>query len=523
MAVPTSTTLEDIYPDDALSTEKPRWQELLSRFQNLYGHRPGFVARSPGRVNIIGEHIDYSLYEVLPMAITADILLAVSVNSNAETECPTIRIANLNNSKYPSSQFELPSNGDVSIDASSHDWVNYFKAGLRGALEVLRVNRGEEEGFLPSSMDILVHGTVPSGGGLSSSAAFVCASALAVMKANSKDNVDKQDLVNLAVVSERAVGVNSGGMDQSASVFSLQGSAIYVSFKPTIYARLVEFPATKPEMTFLVAQSFVAADKHVTGPIHYNLRVMECSLAAQFLASKLGLKRSLPEDSSPLRVSLRGFQDTYFEEVDGIKDNTKTSISEFTKQLEALVQLAQEHLDQADGYSREDIASVIGISVQELNHRFTSRVPVRAERFFLRQRALHVFSEAIRVTRFMSLLSSSSDQGEQLLKNLGSILNETQTSCREMYDCSCPEIDELCKLALDAGAYGSRLTGAGWGGCSVHLVPQAKVGAIKKAWEMGYYRKQFPNITEEKLAEAVVVSKPGNGSSILEIKETTLV
>ncbi len=164
-----------------------------------------------GEADIVPQHIDYSLYEVLPMAITADVLLAVSVTPNSDKGCPVVRIANVNGSKYPSSEFEIPGDGNVPIDASSHDWVNYFKAGLRGALEMLRANRGDSDSFMPSSMDLLVHGTVPSGGGLSSSAAFVCASALAVMKANGKDNVDKQDLVNLAVVSERAVGVNSGG------------------------------------------------------------------------------------------------------------------------------------------------------------------------------------------------------------------------------------------------------------------------------------------------------------------------
>ena len=65
--------------------------------------------------------------------------------------------------------------------------------------------------FKPKSMKILVDGTVPTGGGLSSSAAFVTASALAVMVANGEQTVDKTKLTELAIVSERAVGVNSGG------------------------------------------------------------------------------------------------------------------------------------------------------------------------------------------------------------------------------------------------------------------------------------------------------------------------
>jgi galactokinase len=53
-------------------------------------------------------------------------------------------------------------------------------------------------------------------------------------------------------------------MDQAASVFSVSGSALYVSFKPSLDYTNIEFPTTDPELTFVTAQSFVAADKHVT-------------------------------------------------------------------------------------------------------------------------------------------------------------------------------------------------------------------------------------------------------------------
>ncbi|KAI9810450.1 MAG: galactokinase [Thelocarpon impressellum] len=293
--------------------------------------------------------------------------------------------------------------------------------------------------------------------------------------------------------------------------------ALYVSFKPSLTARAIQFPSTKPEMVFLIAQSFVAADKHVTAPVCYNLRVVECSLAAAVLAKKLGLKRDLPQDAGPLAVSLRGLQDAYFEEKEGVKDNDKTSVLDFEQQLKALVKMTKDNLGQMDGYTREEISEILGMSVNQLNERYMSKFSVRAERFLLRQRALHVFTEAVRVLDFMSLLSSPPGDAESLPRQLGSILNETQKSCREQYDCSCPELDELCELALKAGAYGSRLTGAGWGGCSVHLVPEDKVDAVKEAWETEYYRKRFPEISEEKLAEAVVVSKPGSGSCIFRI------
>jgi galactokinase len=311
-------------------------------------------------------------------------------------------------------------------------------------------------------------------------------------------------------------------MDQSASVFGLRGSALYVSFKPSLVATAVPVPATKPEITFIVAQSFVAADKHVTAPVCYNLRVVECSMAAVFLAKIFRLK-DLPTDSGPLGVSLRGFHDAYFEQHEGIPDNSKTPIHEFQNQLEKLYKLVEDYLHQEEGYTREQIAVVLGLSVDALNERFTATCPVRADRFMLRQRALHVFSEAIRVIKFKALLSSPPSDGETLPKALGDLMNETQDSCRDVYECSCPELDELCDLARSAGAYGSRLTGAGWGGCCVHLVPKEKVEAIKQVWETKYYRKKWPDISDEKLRDAIVVSEPSSGSFLFKVTGDSVV
>lgn len=209
--VPIANSLEDIYTPDALPSQEKRWKHLLSTFESTYSHPATFVSRSPGRVNIIGEHIDYSLYSVFPMAITADCLLAVSVPSTPAPASSTtfkLRLANVDGERFPTHEVEIPY-GDVEIDSKVHEWTNYFKCGLRGALQLLKKTRGED--FRPVGMDVLMDGAVPSGGGLSSSAAFVSASALAVMVANGEKEIDKTALTELAIVSERAVGVNSGG------------------------------------------------------------------------------------------------------------------------------------------------------------------------------------------------------------------------------------------------------------------------------------------------------------------------
>jgi galactokinase len=208
--VPQTESIADVYSTDPSQAVAPdqqaRWNSLISLFRSRYGRLPEFVARSPGRVNIIGEHIDYSLYDVLPTALRVDVLIAVKV---VESPSCVVKLANSKDDKFPAGQFTVPGDRDVEIDATKSDWINYFKAGLRVALKFLR-EKNTDPGFVPASIEALVDGNVPPGGGVSSSAALVCASALAVVKANGHD-ISKQDLLDMAIVSERAVGVYSGG------------------------------------------------------------------------------------------------------------------------------------------------------------------------------------------------------------------------------------------------------------------------------------------------------------------------
>ena len=343
-------------------------------------------------------------------------------------------------------------------------------------------------------------------------------------------------------------------MDQAASVLSEIGSALYVSFVPKLHASPVQIPQTEPEIVFLAAQSYVQADKQATAPIQYNLRVVECALAADCLAKIFRLKRPLKPDSSPLAISLRSFHDAYFcQKEDARNNNTDTSVEDFRLQLDKLIHMTDEYLMQEDGYTLEEISQILGVSEDDLRAKYMEKVPVRADKFMLRQRALHVFTEARRVIDFMTLLSSPPVQQEpvantkygtsvkdnepdkdtssstarndqvnhsEYLRRLGALMNETQDSCRDVYECSAPELDELCRLALSAGACGSRLTGAGWGGCSVHLVPADKVDAVVEKWREGYYKKKFAEMGKDISMDlekegAVVKSRPGSGSCIV--------
>ncbi|KAL5002316.1 ribosomal protein S5 domain 2-type protein [Aspergillus recurvatus] len=507
--VPRTESIAEVYAtDDASATTAApehlkRFNNLVSQFHKQYSHRPDFVARSPGRVNIIGEHIDYNLYDVLPTAVSVDVIIAVKVVPSAGPE-PTVKISNVLPGKFPTREFTVPKDSDVEIDPKKHEWVNYFKAGLVGALKVLR--KGAADGsFSPASMEVLVDGNVPPGGGISSSAAFVCSSALAVMKANNHD-VSKQDLLDLAVVSERAVGVYSGGMDQAASIFSRRGYLLYTQFFPNFSVQHVAIPKAAEEITFLMAQSFVTSNKAETAPRHYNLRVAECTLASVVLAKANGL--TLPKDNSSLGYSLRTFHNELMRKEGRLGDPLEY-------QIDSVIQAALDILTQEQGYTREEIAQLLSISVSDLEATYLSSFPVQAERFLLRQRALHCFKEARRVLDFKACLANASTLDDKRIHYLGQLLNESQDSCRDVYECSAPQVDEICAIARKAGTWGSRLTGAGWGGCTVHMLPQSKVEAVTKALTKEYYFKYFPDISEEKLKEAMVISKPSNGSFLI--------
>jgi len=93
-------------------------------------------------------------------------------------------------------------------------------------------------------------------------------------------------------------------------------------------------------------------------------------------------------------------------------------------------------------------------------------------------RALYIFSEGQRPIDFNQICKDSSLDDETKSKRLGEILIEGQRSSNEEYDCSSPELEELCALAIESGAVGSKFSGAGWGGCSVSLVHKDKLAHL---------------------------------------------
>lgn len=493
--------ISDIYSNPV--PQYTRYRNLLTKFAELPGAQsPDVVLRSPGRVNIIGDHIDYSLFSVLPMAIEHDMVMAIS-----RTNDHRVTVSNVLPTFQPE-EFALETQTPpLTIDAHVSDWVNYMKCGILVGDEYLRKHYKNYHG--PNGMKVVIDGNVPAGGGLSSSAAFVVCSTLATLLANDYEDVSKTLLTQLSTTCEQHVGVNSGGMDQSASIFGRRNHVLFVSFKPQLAVREFGFPKTDPQIAFVISNSLVTANKHETAPINYNLRVVEVTLAAHIMAKKLGL--SIPRDGNLQAGTLRGVLDSYFSNSD------KQYGQDFTdsrQKLAKMDQLVEEILTEKDGYTTEQVAEVLGLTVDELKEKYTTTYPVRYEKLQLYKRAKHVYLESKRVLDFVAILDTTTDT-EELFKGLGDLMNQSHQSSIELFNNSCPELDDICKIALQNGSYGSRVTGAGFGGCAVHLVPAPDAQKLMNALTAEYYKKKYPNITEAELTEALILSEPGSGTTIL--------
>lgn len=491
LPVPIYSSLEPVYGEgSSLEEAQLRFQTLKARFVELFGQEPEIYARSPGRVNLIGEHIDYEGYSVLPMAIRQDTIVAIRRHDAGESQ-KVLRIGNVSG-KY--SMCIYPADPDQEVDLKNHKWGHYFICGYKGFYEFAKL-KGIDVGA-PVGLDVVVDGIVPTGSGLSSSAAFVCSATIATM-AVFDQNFPKKEIAQLTCECERHIGTQSGGMDQAISVMAKTGFAELIDFNP-IRASDVQLPAGG---TFIIAHSLAESQKAVTAATNYNNRVVECCLAAIVLAIKLGMKPAEAISNVKTLSDVEGmcvkFADSHGSSDPGV------AVKELLKE---------------EPYTTEDIEKVTGESLTTIfAHSPTSLDVLRAARQFkLFQRATHVYSEAKRVHAFRhTVLSKLSD--EDMLKKLGDLMNESHYSCSVLYECSCPELEELVKICRDNGALGARLTGAGWGGCAVALVKESIVPQFILNLKEKFYHSRIGRgvINKNDLGLYLFASKPSSGAAIL--------
>ena len=412
-----------------------KYVQLVQSFTNQFGHKPTFICRAPGRVNLIGEHIDYCGYFVMPAAIEQDMLIAVAPNGKS-----FIDLRNTDKDYKGEIIALTPPEYHKEPDKK---WLNYFLAAYK---HILVEKNPKVVGF-----DALITSTVPISSGLSSSAAISVSSTLCSLVMHGLVNsYTREEMTPKIIYYERSVGLACGGMDQTISVFAESGKSLLVEFNP-IKTATVTLPS---DAALVIANSLTPSEKISTAYKRYNLRVVECYLGLILIALGEGKIKTC------LDTKYKTFMDLQ-------KDLGYT--------LEQMLLLVTKHLKKnpytskmLDDSLKEDYKNIIKLI--DMGAEMKQKIIENTVEFKLFDRATHVFGEALRVLQFKQKCDSKAN-----LSELGKLMNESHFSCKELYECSSPQLDELVELCRKAGAFGSRLTGAGWGGCCVSLIDKSKV------------------------------------------------
>jgi galactokinase len=249
-------------------------EHVRGEFRKNYGVEP-IVVRSPGRINLIGEHVDYNQGLVLPAAIDKEIYIAVGFAKEGATS--TIHALNYD------SRIDVDVSDPRKI--SEPYWANY----LLGVLHQFK-----SKGYKLNPFNCVLGGNIPAGAGLSSSAALECGFALAVNELH-KFNVSKADLIAMALWSEHNyVGVKCGIMDQFTSMMGKKDHVILLDCRSLDFEyHSVAFPG----YSFVLIDSNV---KHSLGSSEYNLRRSECEAGVAKLSESLASVRSLRDVSTTM-------------------------------------------------------------------------------------------------------------------------------------------------------------------------------------------------------------------------------
>lgn len=438
--------------------------EVQRAFKERYGTPASFLARAPGRINLIGEHLDYNELPVIGIAIQFGTIIAGCLESSDGQ----IEISHLEADKYGSGRIrangtcleEAPVSAEgISVapaDANlDTEWLQYVAWGVKALVDSLKLNRRTT----PSGGRFLVAGNLPRAVGLGSSSSLVTCSALACARMNRR-RMPRQELALTAAEGERVgAGTRGGSVDHILSTCGARGAAIQIDFSPRIQTTQLKLPE---EVALIAVNSGVVAQKGLDADIRaqFNLRAAECRVAAGLLARRIGTHL-------PNSVTTPGWL---------LHQARKTGKLK-VKTLADLQPLVARAMPPSEVIGLKQAIAELELNEVEIRNRFLVGAPP-AKEFAVGKRIAHVFAEASRVSQFRELLTDDDVSTAERIARMGKIFNESHCSLRDLYECSCPAVDALVLFSRECGAIGSRITGAGWGGYVISLVPLCGVGAF---------------------------------------------
>jgi len=348
--------------------------------------------------------------------------------------------------------------GESVEGAPAGDWSNYCRAAVTGLWQYVSERVGGPTRV--TGMNILLHGDVPVAAGLSSSSALVVACAIAFLHANGIGvGQDPPDRIELAEILARAEHYvgTRGGGMDQTVALCARNGA---ALKIDFFPiRVTEVPLPQ-EYKFVICNSMVRAEKSARQRELYNRGPQNCHAAAAILAEEFGAKVNQP--------------------------------------IRRLGDLSPDNLGVA-------LDELWPLTERALSRKAPDLVP------FVR----HVLREGGRVEKAVEALEAGNMQA------FGNLMIKSHESLRDDYGVSCPELDALVNIALENGAIGSRLTGAGFGGCTVSLVRETDVSEFVSAVQSCYYgdylARHRPDLaaTLDTSAEGIIICEPSDGASMV--------
>ena len=385
--------------------------ELAERFQKEFNAAPRIFS-APGRVNLIGEHTDYNDGFVLPTAIGFYTRIAISPRGDQKLV--------LRSTEFRENfDFDVTSLPSQKLGA----WCDYVLGVAQALIQT---------GCSFSGANVLVHGEVPIGSGLSSSAALEVASALALLSLSDGTMPLKRVAKLCQTAENNFVGARVGIMDQFVSCFGKENHALLLDCRSLDF-ELVPVPE---KVRFVICNTMV---KHQLSGGEYNRRHEECEQGVQILS-------------------------TFFPGIKALRD----------------------------------------VSADQLSVHASSIPPV------IYKACQHVIEENARVVETVRSFRAGD------LTRVGKLMHDSHRSLRDLYEVSCRELDIMVESAQGLpGFYGGRMTGGGFGGCTVNLVESGQAESFAQQIADRYRQKT-------RVSPDVYICSPADGAGATSKSATNL-
>jgi N-acetylgalactosamine kinase len=526
----TEEALRAFYGDEpGLLRERQRaYRQTLLRFRDAFGgDRRLILVRSPGRVNIMGRHIDWQGGHCNLMAVDREAIMAVGPRQD-----DTIELRNIQPELFPDASISL---SQLVSQLNWDDWLSCVNSQelqrrLRQAAgnwriyieaAVLRLQMEYRQQML-SGMEMVVNSNIPVAAGMSSSSALVVAAGEAVAALNGLDLVPRQ-FVNFCGEGEWFVGTRGGSADHAAMKFGSKGMVIHVKFHDFELLERMSFPRSH---RLVVCNSFVQAKKAAGAKAAFNARV------ASYLLGVALVRREFPQFAPFVR---------FVRDIDPEKLCVPPAkIYEVLLRLPETITVAEArrtfagdaaewgelapHLTSPTAPAEYPVRGVMLFGISECQRAKEAVGCLRREdmaRFGRMMTMSHDGERRFRARDNLTAEPFSTDVSDAYLQGLMTDLGSGDAARQEQaalanqpggYRCSTPEIDAIVDIACRTpGVLGAQIAGAGLGGCAMVLAEAGATAALEERLVRLFYQPKG-------LPSGVHVCTPAAGSRVVSVE-----